>query len=407
MIELGITSYLFGKSADFVYDLFYEKLDVRERSNRKKLKQFIEDYKSEILQRHKENPDFEQIENFWKENQVVEKLIDIRYLRKGKYKNYNEFSTYLQKMNYEMNRALCFELLEQFDERLKTTIEEMSSNTVSDISTMNNLPVLEDIGNRLENMENKLTEMSSIKESTKESTYSELLTILEEFGKKNEIKTKKQLKYIQESRIDNIHFTYPTISSGINITMRGDYKYNYYLFNSFAFEGNFGSNPTAYLIYSKDDGPIQIHTSEQGLQPDNLLVLKFENPQIIGNKYLYKIQKEYCYYSNQSVYDIRPFILVILGENSMGFVTLTVINKTMKQGNFYALPFTGANQFIPQARILVWPNATDLLKKLHEPQTRRTMYLDKSVVDEVIAIKKEFLSTLKQDVREALQSEYE
>ncbi|CYU70028.1 hypothetical protein [Streptococcus suis] len=395
MVELGITSYLFGKIADFSIGSLLDNFDFKEENDKRKLEEFIEDYKSKISQRHKENPDFEQIEKFWKENQVVENLIDIRYFQKGKYKSYNEFISDLQEKNYEMNSDLCFSLMDQFNEELKLAIEHISNFSKADIASMNNLPVLE-------NMENKLTEMSSIIEST----YSEILTNLEEFGKKNEIKTKKQLKYIQESRIDNIHFTHP-ISSKINITMRGDYKYNYYLFNSFAFEGNFGSNPTAYLIYSKDDGPIQIHTSEQGLQPDNLLVLKFENPQIIGNKYLYKIQKEYCYYSNQSVYDIRPFILVILGENSMGFVTLTVINKTMKQGNSYVLPFTGTNQFIPQARILVWPNAKDLLKKLPEPQTKRSFFLDKSVVDDVIAIKKEFLFALKQDVREVLQSEYE
>lgn len=180
------------------------------------------------------------------------------------------------------------------------------------------------------------------------------------------------------------------------------------MFQSFEFEGDFGDDPTVYLIYSEDDNKIELNTSSHGLQPDNLRVLKFKSTEIEGKKYKYNISKEYCYYSNQgNEYDIRPFIVVVLGEEVMGFATLTIINKSFKKGQSITLPFTGHKAFIPAARKLIWPNKKDLLKKLHEQQTGRVFYLDNSVVDEVIKIKKYFLDSLKEEVKDALKQEYE
>ena len=194
----------------------------------------------------------------------------------------------------------------------------------------------------------------------------------------------------------------------MTITSRNDYKYNYYLFQSFEFEGDFGDDPTVYLIYSEDDNKIELNTSSHGLQPENLRVLKFKSTEIEGDKYKYNISREYCYYSNKgSEYDIRPFIVVVLGDDVMGFATLTVINKSFKKGQSFILPFTGHNQFVPKGRVLIWPNKKDLLKKLHEPQTGRVLFLDDSVVDEVIKIKNYFLNSLKEEVKTALKKEYE
>ncbi|HFH9945997.1 TPA: hypothetical protein ACGOPE_000420 [Streptococcus suis] len=139
MVELGIASYLFAKTADFSIGSLLDTYNFKDKKHKKALEKFIEDFKKELLSRHKENPDFEQIEKFWKENQVVENLIDIRYFRKGKYKSYNEFRTYLQEVYHAMNRDLCFSLMDQFDEGLKLEIEDISNFSKADIATQKNL----------------------------------------------------------------------------------------------------------------------------------------------------------------------------------------------------------------------------------------------------------------------------
>ncbi len=139
MVELGIASYLFGKTADFVYDSFYDKFDVKNNLNKKKLRKFIENFKSEILKRHKENPDFEEIENFWSRFNVVEELFAICYLRTSKFDTYLQFRKELEQVVYNMNRDLCFSLMDQFEHQLKNTIEDISSFTEADIAVIRSI----------------------------------------------------------------------------------------------------------------------------------------------------------------------------------------------------------------------------------------------------------------------------
>ncbi|HEL9599207.1 TPA: hypothetical protein U0J99_001754 [Streptococcus suis] len=176
MTDLGITSYLFGKTADFSINIFLDKFDFKEKKEKIELEKFIDDFKIELLSRHKENPDFEQIESFWKEYQVIEKLIDIRYFQKSEFKTYKEFKLYLQEINYEMNHTLCFELLDQFAGEINIKIAEISSFTQSNIATLNNL--LEPIKDTLLKFEayedNKLLNETTVDEdSSRESTHSE------------------------------------------------------------------------------------------------------------------------------------------------------------------------------------------------------------------------------------------
>lgn len=91
----------------------------------------------------------------------------------------------------------------------------------------------------------------------------------------------------------------------------------------------------------------------------------------------------------------------------MGFATITLINKSFKNGSTFSLPFSGYKPFIAQGRKLIWPNKNDLIKKLHEPQTGKVFYLDKDVVENVIEIKEYFLNSLKAKIRDALKQEYE
>ena len=387
-LDLGITSYLFGKVADFSWNQFYDSLNLQEKADKKSLKKFIEDFRDYMIDRHKDNPYFEEVLRFWETNHIFEELLMIEYHSKSKFATYDDFKNSLEDQYPQtFNKSFSISLMDELDTKLIDLVREMSQFSQSDTAVLANV----------------------FKESNTEivSSIEELLKQLQEFGFKNNIKQDTQLAYIQKSKIDNLVITAPVISK-MTITSRNDYKYNYYLFQSFEFEGDFGDDPTVYLIYSEDDNKIELNTSSHGLQPDNLRVLKFKSTEIEGKKYKYNISKEYCYYSNQgNEYDIRPFIVVVLGEEVMGFATLTIINKSYKKDQSYAIPFTGHKPFIPTAKKLIWPNKKDLLKKLHEQQTGRVFYLDNSVVDEVIKIKKYFLDSLKEEVKDALKQEYE
>ena len=391
-LDLGITSYLFGKIADFSWNQFYDSLGLQEKADKKSLKKFIEDYRDYMIDRHKDNPYFEDVLRFWETNHIVEEILMIEYHLKSKFATYDDFKNALEDQYPQIfNKSFSISLMDELDTKLIDIVREMSQFSQLDIAVITN------VFNTL-NKESNSEIVSSIEE---------LLKQLQEFGFKNNIKYDTQLAYIQKSKINNLVFTHPVIYK-MTITSRNDYKYNYYLFQSFEFEGDFGDDPTVYLIYSEDDNKIELNTSSHGLQPENLRVLKFKSTEIEGDKYKYNISREYCYYSNKgSEYDIRPFIVVVLGDDVMGFATLTVINKSFKKGQSFILPFTGHNQFVPKGRVLIWPNKKDLLKKLHEPQTGRVLFLDDSVVDEVIKIKNYFLNSLKEEVKTALKKEYE
>ena len=391
-LDLGITSYLFGKIADFSWNQFYDSLGLQEKADKKSLKKFIEDYRDYMIDRHKDNPYFEEVLRFWETNHIVEEILMIEYHLESKFATYDDFKNALEDQYPQIfNKSFSISLMDELDTKLIDIVREMSQFSQLDIAVITN------VFNTL-NKESNSEIVSSIEE---------LLKQLQEFGFKNNIKYDTQLAYIQKSKINNLVFTHPVIYK-MTITSRNDYKYNYYLFQSFEFEGDFGDDPTVYLIYSEDDNKIELNTSSHGLQPENLRVLKFKSTEIEGDKYKYNISREYCYYSNKgSEYDIRPFIVVVLGDDVMGFATLTVINKSFKKGQSFILPFTGHNQFVPKGRVLIWPNKKDLLKKLHEPQTGRVLFLDDSVVDEVIKIKNYFLNSLKEEVKTALKKEYE
>ena len=391
-LDLGITSYLFGKIADFSWNQFYDSLGLQEKADKKSLKKLIEDYRDYMIDRHKDNPYFEEVLRFWETNHIVEEILMIEYHLKSKFATYDDFKNALEDQYPQtFNKSFSISLMDELDKKLIDLVKEMSQFSQSDIAAMANA------FNTL-NKESNSEIVSSIEE---------LLKQLQEFGSKNNIKHDTQLAYIRKSKIENFVFI-PSDISKMSLTSRYDYKYNYYLFQSFEFEGDFGDDPTVFLIYSEDDNKIELNTSSHGLQPENLRVLKFKSTENEGDKYKYNISREYCYYSNkESEYDIRPFIVVVLGDDVMGFATLTVINKSFKKGQSFILPFTGQKQFVPKGRVLIWPNKKDLLKKLHEQQTGRVFYLDNSVVDEVIKIKKYFLDSLKEEVKDALKQEYE
>ena len=391
-LDLGITSYLFGKLADFSWNKFYDSLDLQEKADKKSLKKFIEDYRDDMIDHHRDNPDFEEVLRFWETNHIVEEILKIEYDLKSKFATYDDLKSALEyKYPQTVNKSLSVSLMDELDTKLIVLVRERSQHSQSDIATIANV----------------VKTSNKVLNSEIESSLEEIIKLLHEFSAKNNVMSNSQLAYIQKSKIENFKFVHPVISKWA-ITAKNDYKYNYFLFQSFEFEGDFGDDPTVFLIYSEDDNKIELNTSSHGLQPENLRVLKFKKEENEGDKYKYNISREYCYYSNkESEYDIRPFIVVVLGEEVMGFATLTIINKSFKKGQGFILPLTGHNQFVPKGRVLIWPNKKDLLKKIHEPQTGRVFFLDGSAVDEVIKIKNYFLNSLKEEVKNALKQEYE
>ena len=90
-------------------------------------------------------------------------------------------------------------------------------------------------------------------------------------------------RYIRKSRIENIHF--PLVGqSTMSWKLRGDYKHGFYAFSSIAFEGEFGSNPDVFMIFSKNDSLIEFHSTEHSLNDDDLTVVKLKQNIFKNNK---------------------------------------------------------------------------------------------------------------------------
>ena len=115
MIE-SITSYLFGKVADFTFSSLMEKLDIKDKKDKKKIEKAIKDFKKYLTDRHIENPYYEDVISLWEEYQVCEELIKIRYKLVSKFKTCQEFKEYLS---------------EKFEGR--THVKEFSNNLMDEL----------------------------------------------------------------------------------------------------------------------------------------------------------------------------------------------------------------------------------------------------------------------------------
>lgn len=117
-------------------DKLLEGLGIDEKLERQKIQNAVNDFEKYILERHGENPSYEGIAKFWKENQVSEELIKIRYNLNGKYKDYEEFKNYLKTMisSQDFNHVLFFELMDEFEKCLSDTILDISTLSKSDVA---------------------------------------------------------------------------------------------------------------------------------------------------------------------------------------------------------------------------------------------------------------------------------
>lgn len=131
------------KLLSFLFDLtgmdldkLLEGLGIDEKLELQKIQIAVNDFEKYILERHGENPSYEGIDKFWKENQVSEELIKIQYNLNSKYKDYEEFKNHLKTMigSQDFNPVLFFELMDEFKKCLYDTIFSLSTLSKSDVA---------------------------------------------------------------------------------------------------------------------------------------------------------------------------------------------------------------------------------------------------------------------------------
>ena len=364
--------YVSEKFLDNILEKVKDKYEVRE------VKKDISQFEESIIKQHKENPDFEPVSDFLKSRRVFETILENLLLNSEE--NYNdvlkEFEQDFIQENSDksINLDLYIRIVEQFDHYIG---QELNSH-----SSLSKVDLAREKKNKDDIISNNSREIENMKK-----TLEELVDLVKE------MKQNKFILYKKESIVKNFRFTFPVFNE-LEYVVSSNYQYSFHLFNSFEFEGDFGENPTVYLIYSNDDNPIKFKTQEHGLQAENLSIMKLDNISDNGDSYKYIISMQSHYFSNNnSEFDIRPFVVVILGENNIGFITLTIVNKTFGgttgNGAVVARLF-GQAEFSPQARILLWPKKNDLLKNIKEPQTGKVFYLEKKDIEGILELEQYF-----------------
>ena len=137
-------------------DKFLAGLEIDEKLEYRKIQTTVEYFKKYILKRHGENPSYDGIDKFWKENQVFEELVKIRYLLNSKYDSYEGFKNHLktENSNQDFNSSLLFELMDELDKYLSDTVKDTSNLTQADMAAMHSIitePILNEIHKSPEN----------------------------------------------------------------------------------------------------------------------------------------------------------------------------------------------------------------------------------------------------------------
>ncbi len=117
-------------------DKLLEGLGVVENFERKEIEKAVNDFKKHILERHGDNPCYESIAEFWKENQVLEEIVRIRCSLDSNFKSYSEFKRYLSERNDGQSsiNQLSNQLMDEFENHLSKTICDFSTLSQSDVA---------------------------------------------------------------------------------------------------------------------------------------------------------------------------------------------------------------------------------------------------------------------------------
>lgn len=388
-----IAEIIFEKVTGIELESVLEALGISKTVKQKAINRVLTEFKDDLLSKHQKNPDYDGIIAFIENHGVFENFLKIHFNLSNKpYSNHLEFIEYLKSQEPigVVDKDFLFNKIEDLRLRLEERIEQIANISKEELAIHDRMHeptrvMLEEILEKLD----KISDNINIKSD----------------------KNKLTQQFINKSKIINLHLGTPTLNiTSLTTIASSEYKYGFHILLSFAFEGDFGNNPSAFLFYSKDNSPIcaeNFDLSQQGLQRDNLSILKLENTAVEKGHYAYNIAKQDTYYSNSGDgFDLRPFIFIILGDETLGFATFIVHNKYSSKfeggvGEF--IPLLIGNEYRPPiVQDLVWPNKIDLLQSLHSPYTRSYLYLKREEVDGVISIKEYFLNSLKKEVRDAL-----
>ena len=122
-------------------DKLLEGLGIDEKLERQKIQNAVNDFEKYILERHGENPDFENILSFWRKNRVCEELIKIRYSLDSKFKSYSEFKEHLSEKFEGRTDVKDFSnnLMDELEKYLYDKVKDISNLTQADIAVHNEM----------------------------------------------------------------------------------------------------------------------------------------------------------------------------------------------------------------------------------------------------------------------------
>lgn len=113
-------------------DKLIEGLRIDEKLEPQKIQNAVNDFEKYILERHGENPSYEGIAKFWKENQISENIFSITLDTKKDYSVFKDSLIYDDYLN-QSEKELSISLMNQLYSELLELITELSDDSKSTI----------------------------------------------------------------------------------------------------------------------------------------------------------------------------------------------------------------------------------------------------------------------------------
>ena len=113
-------------------DKLLEGLGIDEKLETQKIQNAVNDFEKYILERHGDNPSYEGIAKFWKENQVSENIFSIILDTKKDYSDFKDSLNYDDYLN-QSEKELSIELMDLLYSKLLELITELSNDSKSTI----------------------------------------------------------------------------------------------------------------------------------------------------------------------------------------------------------------------------------------------------------------------------------
>lgn len=109
-------------------DKLLEGLGIGEKLDRRKIQKTVNDFEKYILERHGDNPSYDGIVKFWKENQVSENIFSITLDPEKKYGDFKDSLIYNDYLN-QSEKELSISLMDQLYDKLSDSIRELSDDS--------------------------------------------------------------------------------------------------------------------------------------------------------------------------------------------------------------------------------------------------------------------------------------